>query len=222
MGVGYGTFQASGTTTAFVGNSAIVRFMFGGTSIVKAIAGESCGRKVMRIRGATDNSQDRPADHSSRLANTLRSHLPRIRIERRLSEAEGKPRFQVLRRIRRSLDLRRFLHPSPGRDPFLTRSATLQHKIALYRPTRALRDTCWVLIAPLSFDQYAPGLAVAGLRSCRPAYTFSNSYDEDVLPARVPDEFPNIVAAHICRVHSAQAMEAIGLHARQGLSRLAR
>jgi hypothetical protein len=49
MGVGYGTFHAAGTTTAFVGNSTIVRSMFGGTSVVRAVTGESCGGKGMRI-----------------------------------------------------------------------------------------------------------------------------------------------------------------------------
>jgi hypothetical protein len=49
MGVGYGTFQAGGTTTAFVGNSTIIRSMFGGTSVVRAVTGESCGGKGMRI-----------------------------------------------------------------------------------------------------------------------------------------------------------------------------
>ena len=49
MGVGYGTFHAGGTTTAFVGNSTIVRSMFGGTSVVRAVSGESCGGKGMRI-----------------------------------------------------------------------------------------------------------------------------------------------------------------------------
>jgi hypothetical protein len=49
MGVGYGTFHAGGTTTSFVGNSTIVRSMFGGTSVVRAVTGESCGGKGMRI-----------------------------------------------------------------------------------------------------------------------------------------------------------------------------
>ncbi len=49
MGVGYGTFYAGGTTTTFGGNSTIVRSMFGGTSVVRAVAGERCGGKGMRI-----------------------------------------------------------------------------------------------------------------------------------------------------------------------------
>ena len=49
MGVGYGTFHAGGTTTTFGGNSTIVRSMFGGTSVVRAVTGESCGGKGMRI-----------------------------------------------------------------------------------------------------------------------------------------------------------------------------
>lgn len=49
MGVGYGTFHAGGTTTAFAANSTIVRSMFGGTSVVRAVSAESCGGKGMRI-----------------------------------------------------------------------------------------------------------------------------------------------------------------------------
>lgn len=49
MGLGYGTFNADGTTTAFAGNSTIVRSMFSGTSVVRAVRGESCGGKGMRI-----------------------------------------------------------------------------------------------------------------------------------------------------------------------------
>ena len=41
--------HAAGTTTAFLGNSTIVRSMFGGTSVVRAVTGESCGGKGMRI-----------------------------------------------------------------------------------------------------------------------------------------------------------------------------
>jgi hypothetical protein len=49
MGVGFGTFHSDGTTTSFAGNSTIVRSMFGGTSVVRAVNGESCGGKGMRI-----------------------------------------------------------------------------------------------------------------------------------------------------------------------------
>lgn len=49
MGLGYGSFNAGGTTTAFAGNSTIIRSMFGGTSVVRAVRGESCGAKGMRI-----------------------------------------------------------------------------------------------------------------------------------------------------------------------------
>lgn len=49
MGLGYGTFDAGGTNTAFVRNSTVVRSMFGGTSVVRAVSAESCGGKGMRI-----------------------------------------------------------------------------------------------------------------------------------------------------------------------------
>lgn len=51
MGLGFGTFHAGGTTTSFAGNSnsTIIRSMFGGTSVVRAVRGESCGAKGMRI-----------------------------------------------------------------------------------------------------------------------------------------------------------------------------
>src|SRR5438552_1543285 len=49
MGLGFGTFRAIGTTTATADRSTVVRAMFGGTSIVRAVAAESCGGKGMRI-----------------------------------------------------------------------------------------------------------------------------------------------------------------------------
>lgn len=49
MGLGFGTFSAIGTTSSITGRSTVVRAMFGGTSIVRAVAAESCGGKGMRI-----------------------------------------------------------------------------------------------------------------------------------------------------------------------------
>lgn len=49
MGLGFGTFSTIGTTSSITGRSTVVRAMFGGTSIVRAVAAESCGSKGMRI-----------------------------------------------------------------------------------------------------------------------------------------------------------------------------
>jgi hypothetical protein len=49
MGLGYGTFRAIGANTSFLENSTVVRAMFGGTSVVRAVEAESCGGKGMRI-----------------------------------------------------------------------------------------------------------------------------------------------------------------------------
>jgi hypothetical protein len=49
MGLGFGTFSALGTTSSVTGRSTVVRAMFGGTSIVRAVAAERCGGKGMRI-----------------------------------------------------------------------------------------------------------------------------------------------------------------------------
>jgi hypothetical protein len=49
MGLGFGTFRAMGTTSGITDRSTVVRAMFGGTSIVRAVAAESCGGKGMRI-----------------------------------------------------------------------------------------------------------------------------------------------------------------------------
>lgn len=49
MGLGFGTFSALGTTSSINGRSTVVRAMFGGTSIVRAVAAERCGGKGMRI-----------------------------------------------------------------------------------------------------------------------------------------------------------------------------
>jgi hypothetical protein len=49
MGLGFGTFSAMGTTSGITDRSTVVRAMFGGTSIVRAVAAESCGGKGMRI-----------------------------------------------------------------------------------------------------------------------------------------------------------------------------
>jgi hypothetical protein len=49
MGLGFGTFSALGTTSSITGRSTVVRAMFGGTSIVRAVAAERCGGKGMRI-----------------------------------------------------------------------------------------------------------------------------------------------------------------------------
>jgi hypothetical protein len=49
MGLGFGTFHAMGTTSEFKTRSTVVRSMFGGTSIVRAVASEGCGGKGMRI-----------------------------------------------------------------------------------------------------------------------------------------------------------------------------
>ena len=49
MGLGFGTFHSMGTNTGTNGRSTVVRAMFGGTSVVRAVAAESCGGKGMRI-----------------------------------------------------------------------------------------------------------------------------------------------------------------------------
>jgi len=49
MGLGFGTFRSIGTTSAFRNTSTVVRAMFAGTSIVRAVAAETCGGKGMRI-----------------------------------------------------------------------------------------------------------------------------------------------------------------------------
>jgi len=49
MGLGFGTFRAMGTTTELRERSTVVRAMFGGTSIVRAVAAETCGGKGMSI-----------------------------------------------------------------------------------------------------------------------------------------------------------------------------
>jgi hypothetical protein len=49
MGLGFGTFHAGGTSTRFAENSTVVRSMFGGTSVVRAVTAEGCGGKGMRI-----------------------------------------------------------------------------------------------------------------------------------------------------------------------------
>ena len=49
MGLGFGTFRTLGTTSTFRDASTVVRAMFGGTSIVRAVAAETCGGKGMRI-----------------------------------------------------------------------------------------------------------------------------------------------------------------------------
>ena len=49
QGLGFGTFSALGTTSSITGRSTVVRAMFGGTSIVRAVAAERCGGKGMRI-----------------------------------------------------------------------------------------------------------------------------------------------------------------------------
>jgi hypothetical protein len=49
MGLGFGTFQSGGTSTAVNGRSTVVRSNFAGTSVVRAVAAESCGAKGMRI-----------------------------------------------------------------------------------------------------------------------------------------------------------------------------
>lgn len=49
MGLGFGTFCAMSTSSAVTNRSTVVRAMFGGTSIVRAVAAESCGGKGMRI-----------------------------------------------------------------------------------------------------------------------------------------------------------------------------
>lgn len=49
MGLGYGTFGAMGTTSEIKKRSTVVRSIFGGTSIIRAVFAESCGGKGMRI-----------------------------------------------------------------------------------------------------------------------------------------------------------------------------
>ena len=49
MGLGFGTFHSGGTSTSFTGRSTVVRSMFGGTSVVRAVTAEGCGGKGMRI-----------------------------------------------------------------------------------------------------------------------------------------------------------------------------
>lgn len=49
MGLGFGTFRAMGTTSELRDRATVVRAMFGGTSIVRAVAAETCGGKGMRI-----------------------------------------------------------------------------------------------------------------------------------------------------------------------------
>jgi hypothetical protein len=49
MGLGFGTFRAMGTTSELRDESTVVRSMFGGTSIVRAVATETCGGKGIRI-----------------------------------------------------------------------------------------------------------------------------------------------------------------------------
>ena len=50
MGLSFGTFRSIGTTSSALHNtSTVVRAMFAGTSIVRAVAAETCGGKGMRI-----------------------------------------------------------------------------------------------------------------------------------------------------------------------------
>lgn len=56
MGLGFGTFRSVGTTSSFSNNSTVIRSMFGGTSIVRAVAAEGCGAKGMRILAHTSFS----------------------------------------------------------------------------------------------------------------------------------------------------------------------
>jgi hypothetical protein len=42
MGLGYGAFSAMHSSSEFSGKSTIVRSMFGGTSVVRAVAAENC------------------------------------------------------------------------------------------------------------------------------------------------------------------------------------
>lgn len=49
MGLAFGTFRTMGTTSELRERSTVVRAMFGGTSIVRAVAAETCGGKGMRI-----------------------------------------------------------------------------------------------------------------------------------------------------------------------------
>jgi hypothetical protein len=49
MGLGYGTFETPSVNSAFQRSSTIVRAIFGGTSVVRAVGAEKCGAKGMRI-----------------------------------------------------------------------------------------------------------------------------------------------------------------------------
>jgi hypothetical protein len=73
MGLGFGTFRAMGTTSGFRDNSTVVRSMFGGTSIVRAVAAETCGGKGMRILAHTSFSQ---LFDSNRMGEQTRKLLP--------------------------------------------------------------------------------------------------------------------------------------------------
>ena len=73
MGLGFGTFSSLGTTSAIRDRSTVVRAMFAGTSIVRAVAAEACGGKGMRIfvdRSFSDVFEQIPvsAQHQKRLS----------------------------------------------------------------------------------------------------------------------------------------------------------
>ena len=68
MGLGFGTFHAGGTSTRFAENSTVVRSMFGGTSVVRAVTAEGCGGKGMRIFAHSSFSE---LTRRSKVMNTI-------------------------------------------------------------------------------------------------------------------------------------------------------